>query len=287
MEQELRELSVGLRDAYEPEREVLHTPDQRRQVNNTDAVPFRFICHLEMRAVDTTNTTVTARSTATGVLVGPRHVLTTGHTLLAKQGRFKATHAWVSPGLNGSTSPFGRVEGTVFRPHPNWFRNNAEDEDYDYGMITLKDAIGEKRFSSLGNKPLGWWGDPVNGGGTRLERLDPAALNNATVHVAGYPEDRPAGTMWISPGQTTPLRDRQGRITTMARRLPHNADTAASQSGSPVWIGGTDQNPRYLVGLHNGALDLTFTRPTGTQTQRTNTAIRVTREFLTQLAAWK
>ena len=195
MEQELREL------------EVLHNPDQRTQVNNTEAVPFRFICHLEMRAVDTTNTTVTARSTATGVLVGPRHVLTTGHTLLAQRGRFKATHAWVSPGLNGSTSPFGRVEATVFRPHPNWFRNGAEDDDYDYGMITLKDAIGDKRFSSLGNKPLGWWGDPVNGGGTRLERLDPAALNNATVNVAGYPDDQPAGTMWTSSGQTTPLRD--------------------------------------------------------------------------------
>lgn len=275
MEQELREL------------EVLHNPDQRKQVNNTEAVPFRFICHLEMRAVDTTNTTVTARSTATGVLVGPRHVLTTGHTLLAKRGRFKATHAWVSPGLNGSTSPFGRVEATVFRPHPNWFRNNAEDEDYDYGMITLKDAIGDKRFSSLGNKPLGWWGDPVNGGGTKLERLDPASLNNVTVNVAGYPEDQPAGTMWTSSGQATPLRDPQGRITTMARRLPHNADTAISQSGSPVWIGASDQNPRYLVGLHNGAINLTFTRPTGTQTQRTNTAIRVTREFLQQIAAWK
>jgi V8-like Glu-specific endopeptidase len=287
MEQELRELAVGLLDRNEPEREVLHNPDQRTQVNNTEAVPFRFICHLEMRAVDTTNTTVTARSIATGVLVGPRHVLTTAHTLLAHRGRFKATHAWVSPGLNGGTSPFGRVEATVFRTHPNWFRNNAEDEDYDYGMITLKDAIGERRFSSLGNKPLGWWGDPANGGGTRLVRLDPAALNNATVNVAGYPDDQPAGTMWMSSGQTTPLRDPQGRITTMVRRLPHNADTVTSQSGSPVWIGATDQNPRYLVGLHAGAIDLTFTRAGRQQKQRTNVAIRATREFLNQIAAWK
>ena len=286
MEQELRDLAIGLRQAYEPEHEVLHTPDQRRQVTNTDAVPFRFICHLEMRAVDTINTMVTARSSATGVLVGPRHVLTTGHTLLSQQGRFKATRAVVSPGLNGSSSPFGRVEGTVFRTHRNWSRNGQEDDDYDYGMIILKEAIGEKRFSSLGNKPLGWWGDATNGGGTRLERLDPAALNNVTVHVAGYPNDQPAGTMWMSSGHATPLRDPQGRITTMARRLPHDADTHASQSGSPVWIG-TENNPRFLIGLHHAAIDLVLARPTGRQKQRSNVAIRVTREFLRQVAAWR
>lgn len=287
MEQELRELAVGLREAYEPEHEVLHSPDQRTQVANTDAVPFRFICHLEMRAVDTTNTTVTASSTATGVLVGPRHVLTTGHTLLAQRGRFKATHAWVTPGLNGSTRPFGRVEGTVFRTHPDWFRNGAEDNDFDYGMITLKDAIGEQRFKSLGNAPLGWWGDPANGGGTRLERLDPKSLDNITVNVAGYPNDKPAGTLWMSSGQTTPLRDPQGQITTAARRLPHSADTHSSQSGAPVWMRDTEKNLRYLVGLHEGAINLTFTRANGTQTQRFNVAIRVTREFLRQIAAWR
>jgi glutamyl endopeptidase len=286
MEQELRELAVGLREAYEPEREVLHSPDQRKQVNNTDAVPFRFICHLELRAVDTTNTTVVARSIATGVLVGPRHVLTAGHTLLAQRGRFKVTDAWVSPGLNGSTRPFGRVEGASFRTHPDWFRNGKEDDDFDYGMIILKDAIGEKRFSSLGNKPLGWWGDPANGGGTRLERLDPAALNNVTVNVAGYPNDQPAGTMWMSTGQATPLRDPQGRITTMARRLPHNADTHKSQSGAPVWIG-TENNPRFLIGLHHAAIDLVVTGPQGPQKRRSNVAIRVTREFLRQIAAWR
>ena len=287
MEQELRELAVGLRDAYAPEQEVLHNPDQRVPATNTEAVPFRFICHLELRAVDTTNTTVIARSTATGVLVGPRHVLTTGHTLLAQRGRFKVTDAWVSPGMNGSTRPFGRVEGATFRTHPNWFRNGAQNDDYDYGMITLKDPIGERRFKSLSNNPLGWWGDPVNGAGTRLERLAPTSLDNVTVNVAGYPNDKPSGTMWMSSGQTTPLRGPQGQISTMARRLPHNADTHVSQSGSPVWMRDTDKNLRYLVGLHHGAQSLTFTRGGQTQTQRTNVAIRVTREFLTQIAAWK
>lgn len=286
MEHELQDL-IPVPAAYrEFEREFLHSPPQRSQVTATDAVPFRFICHLEMRAVDTTNTTVVARSTATGVLVGPRHVLTTGHTLLANSGRFKATDAWVSPGLNGGTAPFGRVQSSAFRTHPKWFSGGVENNDYDYGMIILKDAIGEKTFKSLGNAPLGWWGDPANGGGTRLQRLDPKALNNATVSVAGYPNDQAAGTMWASSGQAIPLRDTTGQITTMARRLPHTADTHASQSGSPVWIG-SGGNPRILVGLHEGAINLTFTNAGGTQTQRVNVAIRVTREFLQQIAAWK
>jgi V8-like Glu-specific endopeptidase len=275
MEQELREL------------EVLHNPDQRSQVNNTEAVPFRFICHLEVRAVDTTNTTIVKKSVATGVLVGPRHVLAAGHTLLADKGRLKITDAWVSPGMNGSSQPFGRVHGATFRTHPDWFRNGVENSDCDYGMIILDDAIGERRFKSLGNAPLGWWGDQVNGGGTKLQRLDPAALNNATVNVAGYPDDQPAGTMWKSSGQAAPLRDSQGRISTMARRLPHNADTHASQSGSPVWIGNVDTNPRYLVGLHHGAIDLVFTRGTTRQKQRSNVAILATRDFLQQITDWK
>ena len=287
LERELRDLALPGRRYRGPDQEVLHKPDQRTQVKTTDGIPFRFICHLEMRAVDTTNTTVTARSTATGVLIGPRHVLTTGHTLLAQSGRLKATHAWVSPGLNGSSRPFGRVEGTVFRIHPDWFRNGVEDEDYDYGMIVLDDPIGERKFKSLGNAPLGWWGDPANGGGTRLERLDPASLDNVTVNVAGYPNDQAAGTMWMSNGQTTPLRDPQGQITTAARRLPHNADTHVSQSGSPVWMRDTAKGLRYLVGLHEAAHDLTFGTPTGPRTQRFNVAIRVTREFLNQIAAWK
>jgi glutamyl endopeptidase len=288
MEQELSDLALAqARGLDNREREVLHRPDQRTQVTNTEAVPFRWICQLEMRARDTTNTMVTANSIATGILIGPRHVLTTGHTLLAQNGRFEATHAWISPALNGSHRPFGRVEATTFRTHPLWFSNGRQNDDYDYGLITLKDAIGERRFGSLGNAPLGWWGDPANGGGTRLERVAPTSLDGVTVNVAGYPNDKPAGTMWMSSGQTTPLRDPQGQITTLARRLPHNADTHSSQSGSPVWMRDTEKGLRYLVALHEGAIDLTFTRATGTQTQRFNVAIRVTLELLRQIAAWR
>lgn len=286
LEREFRDLAVPQIRARFDEREVLHSPDQRIQVGNTDAVPFRFVCHLELTARDTGNPKVTARSIATGILVGPRHVLTTGHTLLAQNGRFQATHAWVSPGRNGRATPFGRVEATRFRTHANWVRNGVQDDNYDYGLITLDDAIAARRFKSLRNAPLGCWGDAANGGGTRLTRLDPVTLDGQTINVAGYPDDQAAGTQWRSSGQLTMMRNSQGRITTMDRRMAHDADTHSSQSGSPVWLHDPKTGFRHLVGIHEAVINVTTQSKSGPQQRRLNVAVRVTREMLSQLAAW-
>ena len=286
LEREFRDLAVVHEHSRSGEREVLHSPDQRLQVGNTDAVPFRYVCHLELSARDTSDAKVTAHSIATGILIGPRHVLTTGHTLLAQNGRFQATHAWVSPGRNGRATPFGRVEATRFRTHANWVRNGVQDDNFDYGLITLDDAIGVRRFASLRNASLGCWGDAANGGGTRLTRLDPTILDGQTINVAGYPDDQAAGTLWRSSGQLTMMRDPQGRITTMDRRMAHNADTHSSQSGSPVWLHDPKTGLRHLVGVHEATINVTTQTESGPRQQRLNVAVRVTREMLRQLADW-
>jgi glutamyl endopeptidase len=278
LEQELRNLRV--------EREILHTPDQRTQVNNTEAVPFRFICHLDLTATDNTNAKARARSTATGILVSPRHVLIAGHTARSGDGRFTATHAWVTPGRNGGTRPYGRVEGKRFRHHPLWFRNGVANEDYDYGILTLDTAIGSQKFRSLGNAPLGWWGDPTNGAGTGITRIDPATLDRSAIHVAGYPSDKTAGECWESAGQITMMRNAQNQIDATARRFAHDADTHGSQSGAPVWIHDATTGAFQLVGVHTGAVNVRTGSGAAARMRRLNVAIRVTREFIRQLAAW-
>jgi glutamyl endopeptidase len=284
LEQELRSLRYVQSPGFSAEREILHSPDQRARVTTTDAVPFRWICHVELALQGAGN--ATAHSTATGLLVGPRHVLTAAHTLRSNDGRFTASSAWVYPGRNGNTRPFGRVAGSTFRYHVNWFRNGAANEDYDYGMIVLDDAIGERSFRSLNNNPLGWWGHARHGAGTRLVRLDPATLDGRTITVAGYPEDKTAGTLWSSTGQLTMLRTPQGQVSTQARRMAHSADTHRSQSGAPVWMEDTDAGVRHLVGIHTGAINVTSGSGTAAKQQRLNMAIRITREVVTQLKAW-
>jgi V8-like Glu-specific endopeptidase len=285
LEQELRHLRTPP-GSGSFEREILHTPDQRTQVHNTEAAPFRFICHLDLTATDNTNAAARARSTATGILVGPRHVLIAGHTARSSNGRFTATHAWVTPGRNAGTRPFGRVEGKSFRHHPRWFRNGVANDDYDYGLLILDSAIGSQKFRSLGNARLGWWGDPANGAGTSITRLDPATLDGSAIRVAGYPSDKTAGECWESAGQVTMMRTPQGQIDGTARRFAHDADTHGSQSGAPVWIHNAKTGASQLVGVHTGAINVTAGSGATARTQRLNVAIRVTREFLRQLAAW-
>jgi V8-like Glu-specific endopeptidase len=286
-ERELGDLGLSQQAWPQGEGEVLPPIDDRIPVRDTSLVPFRWICHLEMSALDTRDRRTRARSVATGLLIGPCHVLTTGHTLLTGDGRFAAVQAWVSPGRNGSSTPFGRVQASRFRTNPNWFRNGVANEDYDYGLITLDDEIGARKFASLGGNPLGWWGDPARGAGTRIERLDPAGLDGQAINVAGYPSDKPAGSPWRSTGRLTMMRNAQGQVSTLARRMAHDADTHASQSGAPVWTFDAKTGIRRLVGVHTGAVDLRVDAPSGPQQRRTNVAIRLTLEVVRQLAAWR
>jgi V8-like Glu-specific endopeptidase len=233
--------------------------DDRVHEIRTTRFPFNTVCHLGRDFGDG------LWRGCSGVLIGPRTLLTAAHCLYSlKLGR-APKRIRVMPGrADRDRMPYGTglaaaayVPRRFVRP-----RLPAERRGHDYGVITLV-------------KPF-----------RRLMRYLPAralsdqhlAEMNATnrVTVAGYPADRPVGTLWR---HTERLR----RIT--PRRLTYSVDTCGGHSGSPVWV--RQDEGAVLIGIHtSGILDRygrshgcakgTVLAPPG----RTNSGVRLTAEVL-------
>lgn len=270
------------------DREVIHDPDQRRQVTGTTAVPFRWICFLDITYVDPGQRYAEAKQAGTGILIGPRHVLTAAHNLLSGDGRLKAVRVTVAPGRNGSRKPFGTSDAKKWDLPASWVRNGRPDRQFDYALITLEDAIGARSFDALGKKPLGYWGDPRWGAGTRRTVLDPARLRGLTVNVGGYPGDQAAGTQWLATGALRgPMAPgRSGEVRSSDRLVLHTVDTEKGQSGGPVWSWFPASGQRYLVGVHIGPGAAFSIDPGGAQRPTHNYAVRLGDGMARQLAAW-
>lgn len=260
----------------------------RVQVTNTLEPPYRWICYLDVTYIDPGEQYAEKKRAGTGVLISPRHVLTAAHNLLSEDGRLKTTRVAVTPGRNGSTRPFGTFEATKWDIHPSWVRNGRSNREFDYALVTLKDAIGIRTFKVLGYKVLGYWGHPTAGAGTRRDVLDPAQLGGRIVNVAGYPGDRPAGTQWRGEGSVSGKMapGRSGEILPGDRLLLHVVDTDRGQSGGPVWTRYSKPLQRYLVGIHVAPADVWEIDASGKQRRTHNLAVRVTDEVNKQIQAW-
>lgn len=188
--------------------------DDRVEVTNTTAVPWRWICKLIITFPNG------ARYGGTGWFIGPKAVMTAGHCVYSRSNGGWASQIEVIPGMRGASRPYGSMIGTSFRSVTGW-TNNA-DPNYDYGCIILPNA-------SLGNR-VGWFG---------FAALTDASLNNLLVNNSGYPGDKPAGTQWFNAGRITNVT---------ARKLDYMLDTFGGQSGSPTWRLLNGQ--RHAVGIH-------------------------------------
>lgn len=167
-----------------------------------------------------------------GVLIGPRHLLTCNHGIdWTPPPGFAADWLTFTPAYFDGDTPFG---GT-FATHVYWVKkdnnNGVSDGDegqYDYVVLVLNDRIGDK---------TGWLG-------TRryTDAWDPLA---AWWHI-GYPADltsmqRPTFQSWF----TMNGDDTQGDAHEIIR---HQADVFPGQSGGPMfgfWDG--DVGPRAVA----------------------------------------
>ena len=199
--------------------EVVIGRDDRIQITNTTAYPWRTICSLIITARDG------SKWIGTGWLVGLRTVITAGHVVYMHRHGGWARSIEVIPGRNGSIRPYGSCTSSRFHSVKGW--TDKKKSSHDYGAIILPHNCDQgKRIGDFGYANLSFF-----------------SLLGLKVNLSGYPGDKPRGTQW--------WHARKIRWVT-SRRLVYNIDTAGGQSGSPVWRlrGGK----RHAVGIHtNGS----------------------------------
>ena len=221
--------------------EVVIGADDRVQVQNTSAVPWKRICHLRIQAANG------KLYLGTGFFIGPRTILTAGHCVYIHGQGGWPRQIVVTPGRNAAATPFSSYTATSFRSVQGWV--NGKSRNYDYGVIQLpKNA---QVPASIGSFGFGQFPDQF--------------LLAKRLNTAGYPGDKPSGTMWFN--------GRKAKSVT-SRTIVYDLDTAGGQSGSPVWF----KDPagrRVVVGIHtNGA-------------NSGNSATRITKPVFDNLKKWR
>ncbi|HEY4865169.1 MAG TPA: trypsin-like peptidase domain-containing protein [Candidatus Dormibacteraeota bacterium] len=248
-------------DEFEFEDVGVINGDNRVRVKDTTGVPWRWICK-----IDVADSKGRPAGSGTGVLVSNKHVLTAAHVVYDAYKNMQQYTVTVIPALNDLDEPFDRYSLASKPKIRQEYDPSADDNfDWDYALLTLSTAVGEKGFKALTDKPLCYWASPQCGANTMLARLDPRTLNGKAAYTAGYPGGKGGRQLWCAAGILHSANERR-------RTMFTTADTTRGQSGSPVWV--VDNKRQCLVGIAAGA---------GTGSNR---VVRVTRELVRQLRAW-
>ncbi|MEZ4309014.1 MAG: trypsin-like peptidase domain-containing protein [Polyangiaceae bacterium] len=196
----------------------------------------------------------------TGWFAGPHTLITAGHCVYDAALGGWAREITVRPGRDGANEPFTALRCKRFSTTDRW--RTLRDPDFDYGALHLDKATAEPISTQTG-----WFSTAV---------MTDAALANQRVNVSGYPLDKGAASgaqgseQWFHAKQI---------ITVLPLRVYYDVDTAAGQSGSPVWL----ETPagRRVIGIHaygvGGSTHLGIVA---------NSAPRITKEVLAVLRTW-
>ena len=209
--------------------------DNRKKVENPEAYPHSANVYIEMNFGDDI-------SVGSGVMIGPRHVLTAGHNAFNQDSQSWAKSMVVSPGASDGNSRFG-TSSVVKAMVPDSYFKEGEVED-DLAVLILEKDLG---------KYTGWAG---------ITPLEDDYLRELKFFVSGYPGDKkPYGQLW----------EMEGKVEQVNKKvLKYEIATYGGQSGSPLWKMSKDYT-NVVVGIHvRGA----------TKTSALNEATRISRERL-------
>jgi V8-like Glu-specific endopeptidase len=171
----------------------------------------------------------TNRGTGSGVMIGPRHLLTVSHVIdWSAPAGFAADWVRFTPSYYDGTAPFGEAYGS----HIYWYVQedgdgfiSGNEGDYDYAVVVLDRRLGET---------TGWMG--ARGYDDAWDSLD------VWSHM-GYPGDLNSGQRPTWQGGF-----RVDGSDAAAQSILHRADVFPGQSGGPVfgfWAG--DVGPRAVA----------------------------------------
>ena len=266
------------------EQEIIGPRDTRSPVKKTTNAPWRWICQVVATYQDPRlRGGAVSEKIGSGVLIGPRHLLTAAHNFRYEENGnvYTARAVTVYPGRSVGYTPFGSSRMVKANLPKEYVPGLASC--FDYAVLTLADDLGSRTFKVLKDRPLGYWGSPELGEGTTLQVIAASELHKKTVHTAGYAGDhcgfqpivqyKPGDRCYD--GRPTPgpasLKEcmnnklmgssqfgSKGDVVAVraggpAQYLLYEADTCGSQSGSPVWL--QSGGKRILVGIHTGAFD--------------------------------
>lgn len=228
-----------------PLAETVHGEDNRVKITNTSVYPWRVHASLLITAADN------SQWIGTGWFISPRTLVTAGHVVYIKNSGVPGRDGWVKkmevmPGRNGSSLPYGKVTATNFYTTINW--TSLGDPNFDYGAIVLPTS------SPLGNQ-TGWFGFGV---------FSDAELLASVGNIAGYPGDKPSGTMWYDAHQIASVD---------ALKVYYDIDTVGGQSGSAVYRIVNGVRTAIAIHAYGGAV--------------TNSGTRIVKHVYDNLVAWK
>jgi glutamyl endopeptidase len=217
--------------------------DERIPITDTTKLPWRLNASLLITAVDN------SQWIGTAWFISPRTLVTAGHCVLIKHSGVPGRDGFVKkiqvmPGRHATTLPFGGVTATEFWTVKGWAEQGLEN--FDYGAIILPSAFPQ----NLGHFGFGVFKDDT--------------LLSATANIAGYPGDKPSGTLWF---------DKRQIGSVMPEKVFYAADTAGGQSGACVYIVRGGQRIGVAIHAYGGAT--------------ANSGTRISEEVFANLANWR
>lgn len=194
--------------------------DRRERVQNTLDWPYRAHGSLILYFGNT-------QYGGSGVLVGPRHVLTCGHNVYNPANKTWVKRISFYPALNDVTAAYDMSDVISIYTFKGWVEGaNAETE---LALLILAKPLGHV---------VGYHG---------MACFDDALLKRETVDITGYPglAGYPAvavnGQMWTT----------SGRLKTVeSEKFTYDLDTSAGQSGGAITV--FKEGDPYVVGVHIG-----------------------------------
>ncbi|WP_396625623.1 trypsin-like serine peptidase [Luteitalea sp.] len=237
-------LDIGIASfGVPPQLEAVIGTDERIRITETTKLPWRLNASLVITAADN------SQWIGTGWFISPRTLITAGHCVCIKGSGVPGRDGFVKkiqviPGRDAANAPYGALTATEFWTVNGWFTQGLET--FDYGAIVLPAAFSQK----IGAFGYGVFTDDV--------------LLSLTANIAGYPGDKPSGTLWY---------DKRAIGSVKPNKVFYAADTAGGQSGACVYVIRGRRRIGVAIHAYGGAT--------------ANSGTRISAEVFANLENWK